>query len=33
MFDQLCIVTSDKALFFYEFTGTTSFKFEEEQGQ
>jgi len=33
MFDQLCVVTSDKALFFYEFTSTSSFKFEEEPGQ
>lgn len=33
MFDQLCIVTTDKALFFFEFTGNASFKFEEEPGQ
>ena len=33
MFDQLCIVTTDKALFFFEFSGTSTFKFEEEPGQ
>jgi hypothetical protein len=32
MFDQLCIVTTDKSLFFFEFSGTSSFKFEEEAG-
>lgn len=32
MFDQMCIVSNDKALFFYEFSGTSSFKFEEEAG-
>lgn len=33
LMDQLCVVTTDKALFFYEFSGTSSFKFEEVAGQ
>jgi len=33
LMDQLCVVTTDKTLVFFEFVGTSSFKFEEEKGQ
>lgn len=32
MMDQLCVVTTDKTLIFYEFQGSSgSYKFEEDK--